>query len=86
MKKMFFRFGIIFQMLFDFIKGSYKDISVKGLITIIIAILYLIFPLDLIPDFVPFAGQGDDLILLSIAYLLLDEDIKKYKKWKNREK
>ena len=86
MRKLFFHFGIIFKMLLDFIKGNYNGLSLKGLITIIAAIVYLVFPIDLIPDFIPIAGQGDDFLILSIAYLLLSEDIEKYEKWKNKEK
>jgi uncharacterized membrane protein YkvA (DUF1232 family) len=73
-------------MLFDYLKGEYKDLSATGLATIILSLLYLIFPVDFIPDFIPFAGQGDDLIILYIAYMLLQDDIDKYKKWKNKEK
>ena len=85
MKKFFFHFGIIFNMLWDYIKGDYKDLSVSGLITIIFAVLYLIFPLDFIPDFIPIGGQMDDILIMSIAYMMLDKDIEKYKNWKNRK-
>jgi uncharacterized membrane protein YkvA (DUF1232 family) len=35
------------------------------------AILYVISPFDLIPDFIPFAGQIDDLYLVSLVILRL---------------
>lgn len=31
------------------------------------AALYLVMPLDLVPDFLPFFGQVDDLVLLLVA-------------------
>jgi len=86
MKSLFFRFGIIFKMLWDYIKGDYKDLSLTGLITIIVSVVYLIFPLDFIPDFIPVAGQADDILVMSIAYMILDKDIEKYKNWKNNRK
>ena len=86
MKSLFFRFGIIFKMLWDYIKGDYKDLSLTGLITIIVSVVYLIFPLDFIPDFIPVAGQVDDILVMSIAYMILDKDIEKYKNWKNNRK
>lgn len=36
---------------------------------IILAIIYLIWPIDIIPDVVPVAGQTDDSILLVIEMI-----------------
>lgn len=45
----------------------------------IFSLIYLISPLDLIPDFIPFAGYVDDLIivplLLHISFRLLPPDV-----------
>ena len=44
------------------------------------AIIYLISPIDLIPDFIPIAGYLDDLVivplLLHVAYRVLPADVK----------
>ena len=32
-------------------------------------ILYVISPLDLVPDFIPFSGQVDDILLLAVVVL-----------------
>ncbi|HWK07485.1 MAG TPA: YkvA family protein [Puia sp.] len=46
----------------------------------IFSLIYLISPLDLIPDFIPFAGYVDDLIivpiLLHISFRLLPPDVR----------
>jgi len=45
------------------------------------ALVYLISPIDLIPDFIPFFGYLDDLIivpfLLHLAFLFLPLEVKK---------
>lgn len=39
----------------------------KRLILVIAAVLYILWPLDLIPDVVPIAGWADDLVVLLLA-------------------
>lgn len=37
----------------------------------VISLAYLLFPLDLLRDFIPVMGLADDLILLVVGFLLL---------------
>ena len=46
------------------------------LITIAVIILYLISPLDFIPDFIPVVGWIDDAVLASILFAELANIIK----------
>jgi uncharacterized membrane protein YkvA (DUF1232 family) len=39
------------------------------LIRVIFAVAYLVCPIDLIPDFIPVAGQIDDLVVVLAALL-----------------
>jgi uncharacterized membrane protein YkvA (DUF1232 family) len=41
-----------------------KDVPIIAKIIIIVAIIYALSPIDLIPDFIPILGYWDDLILL----------------------
>lgn len=40
---------------------------------ILLTLLYLVSPLDLIPDFIPFAGVLDDMILVPAAIAFLSK-------------
>ncbi|MBI3961994.1 MAG: DUF1232 domain-containing protein [Deinococcus sp.] len=46
---------------------------------LLIALLYLISPIDLIPDWLPFVGRLDDLFVLAVAGKIASEEIARYK-------
>jgi uncharacterized membrane protein YkvA (DUF1232 family) len=43
--------------------------GMEMLIRVIFAVAYLVCPIDLIPDFIPVAGQIDDLVVVLAALL-----------------
>jgi uncharacterized membrane protein YkvA (DUF1232 family) len=50
------------------------------------AMVYLLSPLDLIPDFIPIIGKLDDLIIVSILTVIANRFISKDIKKEAREK
>lgn len=73
---------IMVNLLKDWIRGDYHDLKKSSVIMIIIAFLYLLTPIDLIPDFL-FAGFIDDIAVLSFVFKKLSDEINRYKNWKN---
>lgn len=64
--------GLIYKALQLFTSRSRRtQCPVKVKAAIYGALGYLISPLDLIPDFTPFAGYGDDALALGTALLLV---------------
>lgn len=47
-----------------------KDVPVSYKIIPVAALIYLVYPFDLLSDLVPFFGQADDLTILSLATAL----------------
>ena len=57
------------KLLFRLFKDSRVPLAEKAML--VGAIVYVISPLDLIPDVIPFIGQVDDLYLVSLVVLRL---------------
>jgi uncharacterized membrane protein YkvA (DUF1232 family) len=73
---------LLFSMLYDSYNGKYP-VPKKTLIVGIFALLYLINPIDIVPDFIPLLGFADDIAALAFAASLIKDDLNKYKVWKN---
>lgn len=63
-------------------KGEYKDISTKSIISLIAALLYFVNPFDLIPDFTPIIGFTDDVTILLYVIGRLSDELDKFRNWK----
>ena len=66
----------------DYVTGRYRDVAWGSLITVLLAILYVLSPLDFIPDWIPGLGQLDDAAIIGICLYLIEKDLWKYKTWK----
>jgi uncharacterized membrane protein YkvA (DUF1232 family) len=75
-------FKLLFAVVRDYAKGRYRKIPFWTVAAIVAGFLYVLNPLDLIPDFIPFFGQVDDAAVIAACLLLIRQDLHKYKKWK----
>ena len=57
-------------------KPHFKNIIVPGLV-----LVYLISPIDFLPDFIPVIGVLDDIALLAFAIPLLITEAEKFVAW-----
>lgn len=73
---------IMFAMLKDVKKGNYPNVPWFTIATIAVALLYVLNPFDLIPDFIPGIGYIDDLAVLSIGMGWIETDLHKYLDWR----
>lgn len=72
---------VLFRMLRSFVSGSYKNISKKALLKIALALCYVFFLTDLIPDFIPFIGWLDDITVIAWVVNSLKSEAEAYRKW-----
>lgn len=76
---------IMVGMLKDVKNRVYPEIPWFTIATIVLALLYVLNPLDIIPDFIPGIGYIDDLSVLAIGTGWIESDLHKYLDWKIKE-
>ena len=64
--------------LYDVTTGKYRDYDVKKLLVIIGAVIYVVTPIDFLPDFIP-PGLIDDLSIVAWALKEASDELEKYK-------
>ncbi|MBD7913378.1 MULTISPECIES: YkvA family protein [Clostridium] len=65
-----------------YINKEYTDIPIGTIISIVSTFIYIISPIDLIPDYIPVVGYIDDIAILSWVLKSINSDVEEYKKWR----
>ncbi|CAM4178201.1 YkvA family protein [Gillisia hiemivivida] len=73
---------VMFGMLKDYRKGIYTNVPWFTIASIAFGFLYVLNPLDIIPDFIPGLGYIDDLAVLSFGLRFIESDLHNYLDWK----
>lgn len=81
-KKCIQHITIFFQMLRDWRNGDYPRSQVKTLLLLTAAILYIVMPLDIIPDVILGLGFIDDAAVLGLIWTLIKKELSQYEKWR----
>ncbi|SEF52806.1 Uncharacterized membrane protein YkvA, DUF1232 family [Halpernia humi] len=74
----------MWRMLKSIKNGFYKP-EIKNLLIPGAILLYIISPLDFIPDFIPVLGQMDDLAMLALAIPLLIKETERFLAWETEK-
>ncbi|MDY6903600.1 MAG: YkvA family protein [Thermodesulfobacteriota bacterium] len=76
---------LLFQLVSDFTSGRYRRVPVRSIIVFIAAVVYIVFPVDILPDMIPGYGQIDDALVALLGLYLLEKDIQDYSQWRNSQ-
>ncbi|CVK16531.1 Uncharacterized membrane protein YkvA, DUF1232 family [Apibacter mensalis] len=74
---------VLFRMLMASLKGQYKP-GIKNLFIFTFLIVYILSPLDLIPDFLVGIGFLDDLTIAFFAISKLMKEVDKFLEWEKQ--
>ena len=76
---------LLMSLVKDYYQGNYRNIPYKTISAAVVGLLYVLNPIDIIPDFIPFIGHIDDALVLKFCLKMIDKDLTKYKKWKDKQ-
>jgi len=66
----------------DYWSGKYRQIPFGVIASIVFTLIYVLNPFDLVPDVLPVIGQVDDAAVMGACLMLVEQDLQKYKEWK----
>lgn len=69
------------QLIKSYIKKEYSEIPLGTILAILAALIYWVAPIDIIPDFVPFAGYIDDGAVVTACLTMVKSDLDEFKAW-----
>ncbi|WP_052733057.1 YkvA family protein [Hymenobacter terrenus] len=68
----------------SYVSGEYRQISTGTIVSGLAVLLYVLSPVDLVPDFIPVLGFLDDLSLISWFIGKFQSEISRFREWEER--
>ena len=73
--------AVLCSMIRAYAKKQYTDVSIATILLSIAALIYVVNPMDVVPDFMIGIGQLDDAAAIVLVLQMIQMDLNKYKKW-----
>lgn len=73
--------AVMLSMIRAYVKKQYTDVPVGTILLSIAALIYVVNPMDLIPDYILGVGFVDDAAALAAVLQAIHMDLNKYKQW-----
>lgn len=64
--------------------GDYRAIKWESMVLVVAGIVYLVSPLDLIPDFLP-GGLADDAVIVAFVVGMVHEELVDFREWEQSQ-
>lgn len=77
--------AIMASLIRAYAKKQYTEVSAATIALAIAAVIYVVMPLDLIPDAIPVVGYLDDAGAIVLVLAMIDSDLQKYVEWQREQ-
>jgi len=75
---------LLIAIIKDYWAGVYRNIPYGVIASSVFTLIYVLNPFDLLPDVLPIIGQLDDAAVMGACLILIEQDLHKYKDWKEQ--
>ena len=76
---------LLISVVKDYWSGKYRQVPYGAVAAIVFTLIYIVNPLDLVPDVLPIIGEVDDAAVMAACLILVEQDLYKYKDWKQAQ-
>ena len=73
--------AVLLSMLRAYIKKQYTEVSKATILAAIAGLIYVVNPMDVVPEYILGVGVLDDAAVVGIILQAMHMDLNKYKKW-----
>ena len=73
--------NVLMRMAKAYYRGGYRKIPTTAVLRIVGGLLYFVWVLDFIPDFIPILGLADDLAVIVWIYNGLNSEVEDFERW-----
>jgi len=72
---------LMISLVKEWVSGNYKEVPTASIVAIVAGLIYLLSPIDLIPDFIPVLGYLDDIFVLGVVFTQVAKDLEAFARW-----
>lgn len=72
---------LLFRLLKAWKNGSYRGLSLRTLASVVAALIYVLSPVDFLPDFIPGIGLIDDAAVVAFLLHSMAQDLAAFRAW-----
>ena len=76
---------LLVSLVKSYVSGEYKEIPYNSIVAVVATLLYVISPIDIIPDMIPAVGFADDAMAVAFCIRMIHGDLDKYKTWRDQK-
>jgi uncharacterized membrane protein YkvA (DUF1232 family) len=67
-----------------YLSGDYRAVRLRSVVAVLVATVYFVSPVDLIPDVFLLLGLTDDLVVVSLLFTVVRQELAGFRAWEQR--
>lgn len=74
-------FRALIRLVVAYARGLYRQIPIDKLVIVVGGLIYVVSPIDVIPDTIPFAGILDDATVIAWVIKMVMDELDAFREW-----